>query len=260
MKIYLKIFFITFFALFILIGCEEESPNEPPEQNYPDYYPSGIGSVYKYSVTETDSFGNVVQAGTRNILYSGTYTFRERDYTKQEDTLDFGSQSDVNTFLFRKTDTGVFYAIDTAQISLLVPDTLKQFVNLREEMQLLFYPLTNGSSWSMYRLTAQVQPGIEVKILDIIAAYELTEQIDLNWNSGRVGVTAQKVKYTFEIYDEVGAEPERYIAYMWFVENIGLVKFQGNQFILDFSGGAIGINITDNILSQEITEYYPAEN
>ncbi len=47
-------------------------------------------------------------------------------------------------------------------------------------MQLLFYPLTTGSSWSLYRVTAQVQPGIEIKILDIIASFEGTEQVDLN--------------------------------------------------------------------------------
>ena len=80
----------------------------------------------------------------------------------------------------RKTDTGVFYAVDTSQIALLIPDSLKQYVTLRDEMQLLFYPLTNGSSWSLYRITAEVQPGIEIKILDIVASFDGTEQVALN--------------------------------------------------------------------------------
>jgi hypothetical protein len=243
----------------IWTSCDEETPNEPTPQDYPDYYPAGIGSTYKYSVTEKDSAGNIIQTGSRNVFYSGVSNFRGREYTAQEDSLDFGTQSSVATYLFRKTDTGVFYAVDTSQISQLVPDTLKQYVNISDEMQLLFYPLTTGSSWSLYRVTAEVQAGVEIKILDIIASFDAAEQIDLNLITGTINVIAQKIRYSVELYTEIGAEPERYTSYMWYVENIGLVKFEGNQFIIDFSGGGININITENILTQELTEYYPAE-
>ena len=253
MRIYFQIFFTVLFSLLIFSGCEDNTPTDPPEQNYPDYYPGGIGSTLKYSVTEKDSTGNIVQEGTRNILYSGTFNFRGRDYITQEDSLDFGSQSSVNTFLFRKTETAIFYAIDTSQIAFLIPDTLKQYVSLRDEMQLLFYPLTSGSTWSLYRVTAQVQPGIEVKILDIIASFVSTEQIQLNLTSGTINISAQKVKYTVELYSEIGVEPETYTAYMWYAENIGLVKFEGNQFLIDLRG--IGFLILPNILTQELIEY-----
>lgn len=256
----LKIILISLLSVFILIGCEEDTPNFPPEAEYPDYYPGGIGSTYKYSVTEKDSAGNIVQSGSRNIFYSGVFDFRGREYTTQEDSLDFGSQSNVSTYLFRKTDTGVFYAVDTSQIAQLIPDTLKQYVSLRDEMQLLFYPLTTGSNWSMYRVTAEVQAGVGIKILDIIASFNETEQIELNLITGTINVTAQKVKYVVELYTEIGAEPERYTAFIWYVENMGLVKFEGNQFIIDVSGGGISIDITENVLLQELSEYYPAEN
>jgi len=249
-----NIFFISF-ALIILIGCNPDNSTNPPEQNFPDYYPSGIGSIFKYSVIETDSLGNIVQSGTRDILFSGTFNFRGRDYITQKDSLDFGSQSSVNTFLFRKTETGVFYAVDTSQISFLISDTLRQYISLRDEMQLLFYPLTSGSSWSLYRITAVVQPGIEVKILDIIATFDGTEQIDLNLTSGTINVAAQKVKYTLELYSAFGSPPTMYTAYMWFVENIGLVKFEGNQFIFDLSGGGIVFEPSPNILTQELIDY-----
>jgi hypothetical protein len=239
----------------ILTGCEEETPNEPPPQDYPNYYPSGIGSTFKYSVTEKDSVGNLLQSGIRNILFSGTYNLNGIEYTTQKDSLDFGSQSSVATYLFRKTETAVFYAVDTSQISQLIPDTLKEFVSLRDEMQLLFYPLTTGSSWSLYRITAQVQPGIEVKILDIIASLENSETINLNLTTGTITVTSQKVKYSVELYSEIGAEPERYTAYMWYVANIGLVKFEGNQFVAILGGGGITFKPTSNILTQELIEY-----
>jgi len=59
-----KIFFLTSLLLLILTGCEDNTTTEPPEQNFPDYYPSGIGSTFKYSVTEKDSAGNLIQSGT----------------------------------------------------------------------------------------------------------------------------------------------------------------------------------------------------
>ncbi|MCW8803511.1 MAG: hypothetical protein OQK57_03860, partial [Ignavibacteriaceae bacterium] len=99
MRNYFQIFFTVLLLLVIFSGCEDNTPTDPPEQNYPDYYPGGIGSTLKYSVTEKDSTGNIVQEGTRNILYSGTFNFRGRDYITQEDSLDFGNQSSVNTFL-----------------------------------------------------------------------------------------------------------------------------------------------------------------
>jgi hypothetical protein len=252
---YLKILFITLLSLVILTGCEEETPNEPPPPDYPDYYPSSIGSTFKYSVTEKDSVGNLIQSGTRNILYSGTYNLNGIEYTTQEDSLDFGSQSSVATYLFRKTETAVFYAVDTSQIAQLIPDTLKQFVTLRDEMQLLFYPLTIGSSWSLYRITAQVQPGIEIKILDITASFDKSEQLILIWPTGSLSVYTQKVKYTLELYSEVGSPPQTYTAFMWFAENIGLVKFEGNQIVVNIGGGGITFEPSSNILTQELIEY-----
>lgn len=239
----------------ILTGCEEETPNEPPAPDYPDYYPGGIGSTFKYSITEKDSAGNLIQSGTRNILYSGTFLLNGINYTTQDDSLDFGSQSSVNTYLFRKTETAVFYAVDTSQISLLIPDTLKQYVTLRDEMQLLFYPLTTGSSWSLYRITAEVQPGIEVKILDIVASFVGIEQLAVNLVSQTIVVPSRKVKYTLELFTEIGSPPQRYSAFMWYAANIGLVKYEGNQFVVNIGGGGITFEPSPNILTQELINY-----
>ena len=122
-------------------------------------------------------------------------------------------------------------------------------------MQLLFYPLTTGSSWSLYRITAEVQPGIEIKILDIVASFVSTEQVALNLDSVTVVFPSRKVSYTVELYTEIGLEPETYTAYMWYVANIGLIKFEGNQFVVDVGGGGISFEPSPNILTQELIEY-----
>ena len=255
MKYYLKIFFLVLLSFLFFISCNESSTNEPQDQNYPDYYPIRIGSTLKYSVTEKDSSGNIVQNGIRNIIFSGNYLYNGINYTTQDDSLDFGSQSSVGTYLLRKTETGVFYAVDTSQISLFIPDSLNQFVTLRNEMQLLFYPLTTGSSWSLYRVTAEVQPGVEIKILDIIARFEGIEQVSLNLDSTTVVFPSRKVSYTLELYTEIGGTPETYTSYMWYVQNVGLVKFEGNQFLINTGGGGITIEPSSNILTQELIHY-----
>jgi len=259
LQFYLKTVLFALLTLLIFISCEEETPNEPPAPDYPDYYPSSIGSTFKYSVTEKDSIGNLLQTGTRNILFSGTFLLNGINYTTQDDSLDFGSQSLVATYLFRKTETAIFYAVDTSQIALLIPDTLKQYVTLRDEMQLLFYPLTTGSTWSLYRITAEVQPGIEVKILDIVASFVGTEQLALNLVSQTIVVPSRKVKYTLELFTEIGSPPQRYSAFMWYAANIGLVKYEGNQFLVNIGGGGITFEPSPNILTQELSDYSISE-
>jgi len=239
----------------MFVGCNSDTSTNPDEQYYPDYYPTSLGSTLKYSVTEKDSSGNIIQSGTRDIIFSGTSLYNGINYTTQDDSLDFGSQSSVSKYLVRKSETGVFYAVDTNQIAQLIPDSLKQYVTLRNEMQLLFYPLTTGSSWSLYRITAEVQPNVEIKILDIVARFEGVEQIDLNIDSIRIVYPTRKVSYTIEIYSSIGSPPETYTAYMWYVENIGLVKFEGNQFIIDAGSGGITIEPSPNILTQELISY-----
>ena len=249
-----RILFISFGAL-IFYNCTSDNSTNPPDQNYPDYYPNGIGLSYTYLITETDTLGNIIQNGNRYIQYTGSFNLNGQDYTTQVDSLEFDSLSSYSTYIFRKSETGVFYLVDTSQISFLIPDTLKEYVTLRDEMQLLFSPLTNGSSWSLYRITAEVQPGISVKILDIIASYINKEQLDLNLTGGVITVNSQKIKYDLEIYSEINSPPQRFTAYMWFAEDIGLVKYEGNQFIIDIGGGGISFEPSPNILTQELIEY-----
>jgi hypothetical protein len=254
MKSLSQLLFIILTFVIYLTGCTETT-TEPETTTYPDYYPTSIGSTLKYSVVEKDTLGNIIQSGTRDIIFSGTSLYNGINYTTQDDSLDFGSQSSVSKYLVRKSETGVFYAVDTNQIAQLIPDSLKQYVTLRNEMQLLFYPLTTGSSWSLYRITAEVQPNVEIKILDIVARFEGVEQIDLNIDSIRIVYPTRKVSYTIEIYSSIGFPPETYTAYMWYVENIGLVKFEGNQFIIDAGSGGITIEPSPNTLTQELISY-----
>ncbi|MCZ7614142.1 MAG: hypothetical protein M5T52_11570 [Ignavibacteriaceae bacterium] len=113
MKIIKQIFFFSFLLL-LLIYCNDTS-TEPLQQNYLDNFPVGIGSSYKYSVTEKDSNGNIVQSGTRNIFFSGSTIYNGINYTTQTDSLDFESQSSVSSYLVRKSETGIFMQLIRAR-------------------------------------------------------------------------------------------------------------------------------------------------
>ena len=77
----------------------------------------------------------------------------------------------------------------------------------------------------------------------------------MNLDSVTVVYPSRKVKYTLELFTEIGSAPETYTAYMWYVENIGLIKYQGNQFIMSVGGGGITFLPSPNILTQELINY-----
>jgi hypothetical protein len=81
----------------------------------------------------------------------------------------------------------------------------------------------------------------------------------LNIEYVRILYPTKKISYTVEIYSEIGSEPETFTAYMWYAENIGLVKFEGNQFIVNIGGGGIIFDPSSNILTQELIGYSIAE-
>ena len=98
MRIQFNILFLFLQAVIVFTGCNDNTTTEPPEQNYPELLSRReLVQLMKYSVTEKDSLGNLVQEGTRNILFSGTAMYNGINYTTQDDSLDFGSQSDFST-------------------------------------------------------------------------------------------------------------------------------------------------------------------
>ena len=46
---------------------------------------------------------------------------------------------------------------------------------------------------------------------------------------------------------------------MWYVKDIGLVKFEGNQFVVSIGGGGITFEPSSNILTQELIDYSISE-
>ena len=81
------------------------------------------------------------------------------------------------------------------------------------------------------------------------------KQITLNLDSTTVVFPSRRVSCTLELFTEIGSTPETYTFYMWYVQNIGLVKFEGNQFLINTGGGGITIEPSSNILTQQLTHY-----
>lgn len=247
---------ITIFAVIFFYSCSNEVPVNGIPQEEPEYFPNGDGTNYLYNVEEIDSIG-VVQSGIRYILYDGTTNIDSIQYQNQIDSIDFDSNSSSGISYFWKTETGVFYYVDTTNFSMLIPDSLRDRTTIPTESRFLLLPLAEGNSWPVYRINIDdPQTGFGFAPLDINAFYSSRENITVNLTSGARNVSAIKVKFDMEVRQEIGQQPQRYSAFAWFVDKIGLVKSEGNNLLLDaLLAGEVNFVDSTRTIIQELREY-----
>ncbi|NWF50005.1 MAG: hypothetical protein HXY49_05640 [Ignavibacteriaceae bacterium] len=239
--------------LFTLQACDksDNTTNPPLGKNY---FPNGDGTYYKYAIEKTDSAGSN-SFGNRFTWYIGTSNKGGTVYQVQYDTIDIASQKFGNTSYFRKTDTGVFYFLDTLGLADAVPDSLRQFISLDSEVRLFLLPLTAGNSWPVFKLTLNYF-GINFVPIEVNAKYEADEDITLNLASGTVTKKAAKIRYTLKIITELFSPAKTYETYLWVVENIGIAKWEGNAAVLNaLAGSGIDFDDSTSTVSQSLVDY-----
>ena len=236
----------------VFYSCKKSNPTSSnPPTNTNDYFPNGDQSSYKYSVDRTDSTG-AMQQGTRSTTYDGSSTKNGTTYQKQIDSLFILSQTNVGVSFFRKSDTGVFYFLDTTGLGGVIPDSLKPYITLDAEMRLLLLPLQSGSTWPVFKMTL----SNIVTLVDVNATYLGTDSVTLNLNTGTVTEEASKIRYDISLTLGLGVPTVTYTANAWIVNNIGFVKWEGNGIIMDaFTGGGINFADTSSTVSMSLTQY-----
>ncbi len=243
---------VLLISALMFYSCSKSNPESSnPPANTGGYFPNGDQSYYKYSVDRTDSTGTM-QTGTRSTTYDGNGTINGTTYQKQVDSLFILSQTNVGVSYFRKTDTGVFYFLDTTGLAGVIPDSLKQYITLDAEMRLLLLPFQSGSTWPVFKMTL----SNIVTLVDVNATYLGTDSVTLNLNSGTVTEEASKIKYDISLTLGLGVPTVTYSTYAWLVNNIGFVKWQGNGAIVDaFTGGGINFADTSSTVTMSLTQY-----
>ena len=196
-----------------------------------NYYPGGKGTTYKYNVVQLDSSGTT-NSLTRNVYYSNEVSINSVDYREQKDSIDDGTSITETISYFRKTDTGVFYFVDTTGFLSLVPDSLKNLISIQDEMRLLLYPLAAGNIWPVFRVSVNLQPGFSFSPLDINGYFVSRENVTLSLETDTTVVVAEKVKYDLDLTVDVNQPAQRFSAFAWFAEEIGIVKMDGSSVLL----------------------------
>ncbi len=251
---------LVIFAL-MFSACKSNSTTAPATpSSSSNYYPNSDGSSYKYDVTRTDSSGNQT-SGTRTTNYSGTTVLGGTTYQNEIDTLTFGGFSQVFTSLFLKNDTGVMFALDTTGLSSSIPDSLLSYHTFDASLKVLSFPFQDGGSWPVFNMRLKFG-SLSINLVTVTAYYMGTEPVTLNLNSGTVTNTAAKIKYDLKLsipnLNNPLAAPavSDYIAYAWLVQNIGVVKWEGNGAITGaFTGSGISFSDTTSTVTQSLVSY-----
>lgn len=252
LKIIASIFTILILAV-VLNACKNNSTNPPPLNNN-NNFPNGDGSTYKFSVEKTDSNG-IQTTGTRNTDYAGTQVKDNTTYQVQIDSFNLSGVSEISLSYFRKANDGVFYFLDTTGLASIVPDSLKNYLSIDTELRELLFPLNANSTWPVFKLSLHYTIFV-LSIIDVTAAYDGTESLTLHLTSGDVTEDAVRIKYTLSLTIPNSTNTNTYSAYAWFVDGIGIVKWQGSGVILNaFAGSGVNLTDTTSVITQSLISY-----
>lgn len=258
---YLVLLAFSFGLLFY--SCKKSSTEPTAPQGAvtaQNYYPGGVGSRFVYNV---DTTGLGAALGTRTSVFTGTKTINGTEYISQVSTIKTGKDSVVNTMYFRRSDTGVYFYIDTTGLSKFFPDSLKSQLTLQidNELQAFNLNLDKNFPWPAFKMNVKYGSLITFNIIDLTAYYEGSENLTLNLASGQQTKQAEKIKYVFkltipDLKNPTNPSQRTFNADAWFVKDVGVVKFQGNGTILGaLSGKGISFADTTKTVSQNLTSY-----
>lgn len=235
MKIYSKLVFTLIVCSIIsFYSCSDNSQEPTDNQTQKDYFPNKNGSSYVYDLEVTDSLNNKIM-GERSVNYSGTTTIDNSSYQILVDQFNYVVYSITDSAYFRKTAEEVFYNTDNSQVMMLIPDSLKSLVVADKEACLLDVPFTVGKNWQVYKLAINV--GILFNVVNVTANVESIENVSLTVNNESFNKEAIKLKFKLAISLDIAQPAQYFYAEAWMVENVGLVKLEGNSEAINFMIG-----------------------
>ncbi len=249
---------IPIVCVFVLISCKSASTEPQPPPDTRNFFPVTNGTMYKFSLTQTDTLGNPSN-GTRVSLINGVTNIGGTEYQIQLDSVFIAGSTVVSNSYFRKTAASVLINVDTTGLYESIPPEYLQYLTIDKEILAFSFPLT-----SLLRLCFKLAINIpnfdEFIPVKLESIYIGMENIELQLNSGTVSHDAAKIKLDLTIRRDIAAVPQILSANVWLVENVGIVKWDGNLTIVNaFTGGGIDFDDSTRVTTQSLTEYYIAE-
>jgi len=259
MKRKLILFVFITSLIYFFNACNESSTNQPTPPNQEadsSYFPAEDSTYYKYSIMRPDSNNNQT-AGTRSSFYNGTEIKGNITYQVQIDSVFLSGQAAVeDSMYFRKTNSGIFFYLDTTGLAASVPglDTLLQYITLDTEMRLLLFPIYDNSGWNVFKMNINYQ-GFNFNPIELKASFDGIETLTLNLTPSRI-VEAVRLKFTLTIKPGLFVIARSYTAFGWIAAGIGFVKWNGNGTIVGvFTGNGVDLDDTTSVFSDNLIEY-----
>jgi len=251
----LKQIVITITVFVIVLSCTSNEPTAPPSGQDPDYFPNSDGTNYLFAITESDSTG-ILRTGSRYVFYNGDTLIKGTSYKFQKDSVKMGTEIGERIYNFRKSENGVFYFIDTSGFAAVLPDTLRNRMTITSEMQTLLLLLAEGSFWQVFKVTIALQPGITYAPYRITANFVNEEDVLLHLVSGDLNITAQKIKYDLEYRIDPEEPSQKFTAFSWVADKIGIIKLEGNAIVINtILVGEVNLADSSKIVTQDLIDY-----
>ena len=245
-------------AVYLFSSCDSDSStNGSTGETVADatYYPAGDGTSYKYNVDKVDSNNNQT-VGNRSSRYSGTTVFGGVIYQVQIDSLTLSGLTVLDSAFFWKTETGVFFFLDTTGLSESLPSDISiTDITFDHDMRAFIFPINEQSNWTVFKMNITVQ-GFTFTPVEVAANFTSKESLTLNLTSGDMNVEAVKIRFTLTIRLSPFSAGINYQAFAWIAKDIGIVKWEGNGTIINaFTGGGIVFADTSSTVIQTLVEY-----
>ena len=245
-------------------ACKDNSTDPVEEGTTGIYFMNGNGNYYKYEVSYKDSAGST-STGTRSATYQGTKTFGSVQYQVQVDTAVLSAfpvpVASNSYFAVTKNSDGslseVNYYVDTTGFSAYVPSEYLLYINIDANLKILSLPFVANKAWDVFAINYGI---LNLDVVKVTGTYTGTENVTLNLTSGTVTKQAAKVHYLLKVQmpdpnNLTSIQTSEFNAYAWFVEGIGVVKWQGSNTILSAVTGG-GIDIYDTSESTQTLIQY----
>lgn len=252
--------------LIVLYACGKEDSRivEPKVQveTAADFYPGGVGSSFVYKIERVDTLLNTSDSlGINYSSIDSVTTYNGVRYFVENSSLALNGSSLPMKILFRRSDAGVYFTIDTTGFDMLLPDSILQNVEITSDPEAIVfsYPLFDGKDWTAYKLNLTIG-AFDLSLVDVHAYYLGKETLLL---PAAGSIDAEKIKYVATL---IIPNPDNFIEYTestftingWFAKNIGLVKAEGNAEAVNailgidaFTNDSVSV-IRQTILSYEI--------
>lgn len=259
MKRNLILFVLIAASIYFINACKESSTTESPAGTVvadASYYPVNDGTSYKYNVDRTDSNGTKT-TGERSTRYLGAQVIANVAYQAQFDSINMSGQTSTSLSYFRKTDSGVFFFLDTTGLSVSTPELIPylQYLTIDSEMRLLFFPVSDNSNWTVFKMNINTE-GFSFNPVEVNTTYDGRETLTLNLNSVSTDVEAVRLKFTLKYQTDPFTIPQNFIAYGWVAKDIGFVKWEGSGTIIGaFTGKGVDFADTSSIVLMNVTEF-----